>query len=427
MDEQQGVEIAYGKGSVALSADAEAAGWEVVRPVFEQALPDPEARFLEACRHPVGASPLRDIVDPSDEVLIVTSDVTRPVPNDVLIPWILSELPVPAEQVTVLLGNGTHRANTSEEIAEMFGDEVARTLTILNHDAFDDELNVSLGTSDSGTEVRVNRRYLEADTCIVVGFIEPHFFAGFSGGPKGVVPGIASIDTIFRLHRAEIIGDPRSNYGIMEGNPVRQEVLDAVALAPPDFLVNVTLNYKKEITGFYLGDYLEAHREGCRAVRDSSMAAVAERFPIVVTSNSGYPLDRNLYQAVKGAAAAARIVEEGGTIVLASECRDGIPDHGNFGMLVQKGRTAQDVLEAVHDLEPILDQWQAQTLARILERAEVKLYSELDPDVVRGCKLEVVEDLEAAVEAEIRERGGAPRVAVLPDGPLTIPYVKNAA
>ena len=425
MDNNQWIDVAYGKESVPLQARREAADWEVIRPTFESGLSDPASQFQEACRHPIGSEPLEALVAPSDDVLIITSDATRPVPNEVLIPWILEELPVPTEQVTVLLGNGTHRPNTPEELEEMFGADIAREVTILNHDAFDEDKNELVGTSDSGTEVWLNERYLEADVRIVVGFIEPHFFAGFSGGAKGVAPGIAGIETIFRFHRADIIGHPRSTYGILEDNPVRQEVLDAVALAPPEFMVNVTLNYDKEITGFYVGDYYEAHLEGCRAVKASSMAAVPDHFPIVVTSNSGYPLDRNLYQAVKGVSAAARIVEEGGTIFLASECRNGLPDHGNFGKLMQEGDTPQDVLDAVYEMEPILDQWQAQTLATILQRADVAVHAALDADVLQSCKLDVVEDLNEAVHERISALNGSARVAVLPDGPLTIPYVHS--
>ena len=425
MNNRESIPIAFGRGSVSIQADPDVAAWEIIRPSYEPGLPDGRTRFQESVQNPIGTLPLKDLVAPSDRVVIATSDGTRAVPNHLLIPWILDALPVPEDQVVVLLGTGTHRPNTPEEIAGMFGEGVAKRVRILNHDAYDAGQNGSVGKTARGTEVFLDRAYLEADKRIVVGFIEPHFFAGFSGGPKGVAPGVAGIDTIFGLHRTELIAHPNSTWGILEDNPLHREIRDAVALCPPDFMVNVTLNSDKEITAFYVGDYREAHLKGCAAVKASSMASVPEPFPVVVTSNSGFPLDQNLYQAVKGISAAARIVAEGGTILVASECSDGVPDHGNFARLMLEGETPQDVLQAVYAQEPILDQWQAQTLAVILERAKVGVYSRMAPEQITACKLSVVPDLDAALRLQVKALGKDARVAVLPDGPLTIPYVEG--
>ena len=419
------VEVAFGRGSVSVSADPDLAEWEVIRPSFEGAIPDPKSRFREAVENPVASDPLGELVSPRDNVVIVTSDGTRPVPNRQLIPWILEALPARGDQVSVLLGNGTHRANTDAEIEGMFGSAVADRLRIRNHDAYDRSNNVRVGRSACGTDVWLDRAYVEADKRIVLGFIEPHFFAGFSGGPKGVAPGVAGVETIYRLHRSDLIANPMSTWGVLDGNPLQREVREAVALCPPDFLVNVTLNDEKAISGFYAGNYLEAHRRGCDAARAASMAPVDRPFHVALTSNSGYPLDQNLYQAVKGMSAAARIVEYGGTVLVASECSDGVPDHGNFAELMRAGEGPRDVLKAVRDREPIPDQWQAQTLAAILERVDVGVYSRLDRADIEACKLAAVEDLEATLREEIRAVGGHARVAVLPDGPLTIPYLSD--
>ncbi len=419
------VDVAFGHGSVSISADPALAEWDVIRPSFAAAMPDPKRRFREAVANPVASDPLGNLVSPRDRVVIVTSDGTRAVPNRQLIPWILEALPVPDENVTVLLGNGTHRANTDEEIAGMFGSEVSRRLRILNHNAYDASKNVFLGKSACGTDVWLDSAYVEADKRIVLGFIEPHFFAGFSGGPKGVAPGVAGIETIYRLHRSELIADPMSTWGVLNENPLQREVREAVALCPPDFLVNVTLNGEKAISGFFVGDYLAAHQLGCVSARAASMAPVEKPFHVVLTSNSGYPLDQNLYQAVKGMSAAARIVEDGGTVLVASECSDGVPDHGNFAELMRTGDRPRDVMQAVHDREPILDQWQAQTLAAILERIEVGVYSGMDRGDIEACKLDAVADLDATLREKIRAIGGDARVAVLPDGPLTIPYLSE--
>ena len=420
------IDIAFGRETVPICADPGLAEWEVIRPAYEAGLPNARARFREACCSPIACEPLREVVSPGDRVVIVTSDGTRPVPNRVLIPWILEELPVPVEQVTVLLGNGTHRANTDAEIAEMFGEEIVGRVAICNHDGYDPERNAWVGKTAGGADVFLDRGYLEADKRIVVGFIEPHFFAGFSGGAKGIAPGVAGVETVLRLHRAELIADPRSTWGVLAGNPIQEEIAEAVGFCPPDFMVNVTLNSDKEMTAFYTGDYREAHRQGCAAVKASSMVPVVEAFPVVVTSNSGYPLDQNLYQTVKGISAAARVVADGGTILVASECSDGVPDHGNFAQIMQTGCSPEAVLKSIYDLErPILDQWQAQILAGILERADVRVYSRMERAEIRACKLEVAEDLDGALRERIEAVGKGARVAVLPDGPLTIPYLEG--
>lgn len=418
------IDVAYGKGTLPLRADPAVADWEVIRPVFEAAHPDPAKGFRLAAADPIDVKPLGDVAKSTDRVVIVTSDGTRPVPNRQLIPWIIDSLGVSEDQVAILIGTGTHRPNTPSEIASMFGD-VAKRVKIVNHDAFDEGRNLKMGVTSSGTDVFLDRAYVEADRKIVVGFIEPHFFAGFSGGAKGVAPGVAGIDTILRLHRADLIGHSHSTWGVIEENPIQDEIAEAVAMAPPDFMVNVTLNAEKAISGFYLGDYVHAHRIGCKAVKEASMQGVAHEFPVVVTSNSGYPLDQNLYQTVKGISAAARIVEDGGTILVASECSDGVPDHGNFADIMREGTTPADVLESIYALDrPILDQWQAQILAGILERSDIRVRSDMPSSEIEACKMGVMEDVDGAVSDALDGRAER-RVAVLPDGPLTIPYVEG--
>jgi nickel-dependent lactate racemase len=418
------IRIAYGKSGLPLKADPALADWHVIRPRFAAPLADPEAAFHLACRAPRGGRPLRELISPSDRVVIVTSDGTRAVPNRQLIPWLLKEMPVPASQITVLLGTGSHRGNTPAEIEAMFGHDVAHSLNIVNHDAFDASQNVFIGETPSGKKAYLDKRYVEADKRIVVGFIEPHFFAGFSGGAKGVIPAVASIDTILRIHGFDLIANPLSVWGTVEENPIRNELEAMVAHCPPDFLVNVTLNSDKAITGMFVGDYIQAHRAGCRRSRQEAMQPVPSRFPLVITSNSGFPLDQNLYQTIKGISAAARITEPGGTVLVASECSDGLPNHGNFGPLMNKGRTPDDILQAIVDLpEEILDQWEAQSYAYLMQKYDIRLFSAMDASAVRACKLGVVADFQYEVEAAIHKLGKFPSIGVLPDGPLTIPYL----
>ena len=418
------IDIAYGRGTIPLFADPDLAEWTVIRPAIEEALPDPAESFRTCCSAPKGCPPLRELIGPEDRVVIVTSDGTRPVPNRLIIPWILEEIPAPPERVTVLLGNGSHRPNSDDEIEEMFGGDIAGRVEIVNHDSFDTERNEHVGNLSGGGKVCLNRRYVRADRRIVVGFIEPHFFAGFSGGAKGVVPGVAGIETILHIHRAGLIADSRCTWGVLEENPLRGEIQEAASCCPPDFLVNVTLNPLKEITGIYTGHYIEAHKPGCARVRKASMVRVPHPFPVVVTSNSGYPLDQNLYQTVKGISAASGIVREGGSIFVASECSDGIPEHGNFADMMKIGVTPADVLDHVLALEePVLDQWEAQMLASILMKAEVAVRSNIDRENLEACKVRAICDLQSALEDRIRDLGKGTKIAVLPDGPLSIPFI----
>lgn len=424
MNQPQTVNVAYGKGSIPLTLSP-LAEWEIIQPQYEAPLADAEEVFLEACRKPVGCPPLCEIIKETDRVVVATSDGTRAVPNNLLIPWLLKALPCPAENVTVVLGTGTHRPNTPEEIAAMFGSETAKKVRIINHNCFEPSENLRVGCTSTGGETFLNKDYVEADKRIVLGFIEPHFFAGFSGGAKGIVPAIASRDTIFHMHSAKLIADPKSTWGILDDNPLRQEIEEMVGLCPPDFMINVTLNLRKEISALFAGHYQAAHRPGCEHVRKMAMRKLPHQFPIVITSNSGFPLDQNLYQTVKGLSAAARVVEQDGIIFVASECSDGVPNHGNFASLMRVGSSAQDILDHIFGLEsPVLDQWQAQTLAGIMNRARVVVYSSMNAETIQACKLHPISDLQKAVDEAIASLGRGVRVAVLPDGPLNIPYVQ---
>ncbi len=285
-----------------------------------------------------------------------------------------------------------------------------------------------MGRSSYGGEIWLNNDYLRADVRIVTGFIEPHFFAGFSGGPKGIVPGVAGINTIMHLHNAQMIGHPSSTWAQLEGNPVQGEIREAVAMAPPHFMVNVALNAQRQITALWAGHYIEAHEVGCRFVAEQATRPVEDLFDIVITTNSGYPLDQNLYQAGKGMSAAARIVRPGGAIIAAAECCDGLPDHGNFKDLLQMRSTPKALLEMIEAPGfALYDQWEAQTQAIVQCRADVYLYSSLDPQTVRNAMLTPIDDIGVALAALIERYGPNARIAVLPEGPQTVPYVLEAA
>jgi nickel-dependent lactate racemase len=420
------IKLAYGRSG--LEVDFRESGIDVIQPRFVEGLADETAALREALRNPIGSRPLRDIVKPEDTVAIIFSDRTRPMPSDRVLPVILSELEnVSRDRITLINAVGTHRHNTPEELESMLGRRIVESFRIVQHRPRDRESMVRLGISRFGNEVWVNREFMQAKVKILTGFIEPHFFAGFSGGPKSVLLGVGAFESILRNHAAKMIDSPNATWGITEDNPIHQEMSEIAALVRPDFIVNVTLNRRREITGVFAGDWREAHARGCAFAKECVMQPVDQPYDVVVTTNSGFPLDMNLYQAVKGMSAAARIVKDRGAIIAAAECSDGVPTHGNFRDLLQQGKSPEEWLRIIYSAqEPIPDQWQVQILAKILQRADVYLFSALPEPEVRMAQLKPIGDIAACVhqlrEAQRASRGSA-RVAVLPEGPQTVPYL----
>lgn len=395
-------------------------------PRFIPGLPDEAAAFREAVRAPINSKPLRELIGANDRVAVVIPDITRPLPSDRLLAWLFAELgAVPAENFVIVNGTGSHRVNTPDELASMVGNDIASRYRIVNHNSHDPEALVFAGKAGDGRELFFNREYVEVDKRIVMGFIEPHFMAGFSGGYKGVFPALADIDSIMHYHRADVIGHPLSAWGVIEGNPTQEQIRANGRALPVDFLVNVTLNRQRQITGFYCGETLAAHELGCAFSKSTVMIPCPTPFPIFVTTNSGYPLDQNLYQAVKGMSAGAQIVEQEGLIVAASKCNDGFPNHGNFKKLLFDHDSPQAVLDTI--LAPgfsMYDQWEAQLLAMIRLKARVGLYSDIAPDDVRRAHLEPVADIGDFIAGELTRIGKDAPIAVLPEGPMTIPYLQ---
>ena len=398
----------------------------VLRPQFVPGLADEQAGFVEAVRSPIGTGPLAEKVAATDRVAVVIADGTRALPSDRLLPWLFAELGhVPAENFTVIIGTGTHRPNTPEEIDGIVGPEVAARYRVINHDAYDKAtMAEARPAADGNPALWMNREYVEADRRILVGFIEPHFMAGYSGGYKAIFPGVADLKSILHYHRAEMIGHPSSAWGVLEGNPTQAHIRRMGSALPVDFLLNVTLNHQQQITSFYCGDVIAAHEAGCAFAKETAMVACPGRYPLVITTNSGYPLDQNLYQSVKGMCAAAEIVAERGEIVTVARCNDGFPSHGNFAAMLAEYGSAQAMLDAVY--APgfhKLDQWQVQKLAQVLLQAKVSLYSELSVAQARQAHLTPIGDLNDYLGQRVAELGADAPIAVLPEGPMTIPYL----
>jgi nickel-dependent lactate racemase len=417
------VTLQYGPGG--LDVDLPASRVDVIVPRHLPGLPDEAAAFREAVRRPIESPPLASLVAPGERVAVVIPDMTRPLPSHRLLPWLFAELTqVAPGDVVIIIGTGSHRAATPAEIEALVGPAIAARFRVVNHDAHDPATLALAGPTADGREVRLNREYVEADRRIVLGFIEPHFMAGFSGGYKGVFPAVAGIDAIMHYHRAAVIGDARSTWGLVEGNPTQDQIRANGALVPVDFLVNVTLNRQRAITAYFCGAVREAHARGCAFARETAMAPCREPYQVVLTSNSGSPLDQNLYQTVKGMSAAAQIVADGGLILAAARCQDGFPAHGNFRRLLQEHASPRALLDTIlQDGFAVFDQWQAQLLALVLLKARVGVHCEIDDEAIRRSHLEPVADLGLRVAEELARVGRDARIAVLPEGPMTIPYL----
>ena len=397
---------------------------EIVRPRFPAPLADPEAALAKALRAPDFGPPLAERAPRGADVAISICDGTRPQPRIPMLRALLDALPTPPERVTLLVATGTHRPPGEDELEAMLGSELLAACEVVAHDARDASQLVRGPDTTSGAPVFLNRRFVEADVRITTGFVEPHFFAGFSGGPKMVAPGLAGLETILVLHDSARVGHPHATFGITLGNPIHDDVREIAAAADVTFALDVLLDGEKRITGVSAGDLAPEHAAACASSRAEAMRRLSGRFDVVVTTNSGFPLDQNLYQAVKGMSAAAQVAAPGGTILIAAECRDGLPAGGAWARALLAGESIAEVADALA-AAPVRrpDDWQVQVHARILERARVGLRSSLLEATVRAAHLRPIPDLDAACEEALAASGPDARLAVLPHGPLTIPYL----
>ena len=416
------VNLAYGSGHLPIEVPDDR--MTVIEPTHIDGLADEKESVINALQKPIGSQSLLDRISPATKICIAFTDLTRATPNDRIIPWLLEHLGGPNDNITLLNQLGTHRPNTREELETMLTREVVANYRVLNHEPENPEALVQVGTTADGTPALLNRHIVEADLRIITGFIEPHFFAGFSGGVKGIMPGCAGLETVMSNHGAKNIGDPQATFGVTEGNPLWEELRDIALKTGPSFLLNITLNEQRDITNVFAGDIIEAHKTGCVFVKKSAMQPVEQPFDIVVTTNSGYPLDLNLYQGVKGMSAGARVLKEGGTLILAAECREGVPDGSPLDDLLRSAGSIEEILAMLSTpgfVRP--EQWQAQIQALVQRRAEVLVHCMLDNDTLEACHLAPCADINAEVAKRLAKLGPDARVAVLPQGPLTIPYL----
>jgi nickel-dependent lactate racemase len=419
------VEFPYGKTAVRMNLPDEKLLF-VVKPHEFMPRSTVKTYEIEECLHnPIGEGRLSKLTLNRDKVCIIISDYTRAVPNDKLLPPILHELKkagCPLDNVTIIIANGLHKPASKSEIGDIIGKTVAEDMKIVNHDAENKDELFYLGKTSYGTGLWVNRIVAECSFIIATGLIEPHFFAGYSGGRKSILPGIAGEESIFQNHSFKMIAHPRARYGILAGNPIHEDMMEAMKMAKLNYIVNVVSKNGRVVKAF-AGDPCKAYEEGIRFVDKLVKVHVPSRAEIVITTNGGYPLDRDLYQAVKGMAAAELVVKKGGVIIILSECIDGIGrGHESFYDLMSSAENPDQVLGRIEKEEPLKDQWEVQVLARILKFANVIV-------VTRNVKHSLIEDmhlipassLEEALSVAYKLTSKESKIIAMPYGPYVIP------
>ena len=419
------IDLPYGKGLAGLEVDdAYLAG--VLRSGLAEYRPaaDPVTLVREAIEHPIGSPRLCELARGKRKVVVIASDHTRPVPSRVIMPPMLEEIRRgnPDAEITILVATGLHRTTKPEELAAKFGDEIVRREKIVVHDCDDAANLVGLGKLPSGGDLVVNRLAADADLLVAEGFIEPHFFAGFSGGRKSVLPGVASRATVMYNHNSGFIAHPKARTGVIDGNPIHEDMLFAARAAKLAFVVNVVIDARHEAIFAVAGDCDAAHRAG-REFLASKCRVDAVPADIAVSTNGGYPLDQNVYQAVKGMTAAEATVREGGVIVMFAKSSDGhggASFHRTFRDEPDLSRMMSAFL-ARRPEETIVDQWQSQIFARVLLKAKVVYVSDCDDALVRDLHMIPAHSAAEAMETAIRLVGKPDyRVTVIPDGVAVI-------
>lgn len=413
------IALPYDKGHIQMKVDDGRVAGVLTVPASAGDRRD-EAEIVRAAhRSPIGSKPLSELAVGKKRVVVITSDHTRAVPSALTLPILLEEIRKgsPDADVTVLVATGLHRGMTREEMEAKFGEGLCARERIVNHDAYDRDAFVDLGVLPSGSKCEINRLAVEADLLVAEGFIEPHFFAGFSGGRKSVLPGVASQDCVNINHSAYAIQHPRAATGVLDGNPIHEDMIEAARLAGLAFVFNVLLDEEKRVIAAFCGDADAAHRAGCEFLLGRS-GVDPVKADIVVTTNGGYPLDQNLYQCPKGLDAALACVNDGGVIILAAACRDGLGGE-NFGRMMLEG-TPEELLERVLATAPektVSEQWCVQRFADALIKYRIILVTTgLDRSVVEGMNFIFAGTVEEALAKAYALTGPASKVAIIPDG-----------
>jgi len=412
--------LPYGNGTISARLPGHRVLATITSHINEYAPGTTELELVQASmEEPIGSLPLARLAHGKKKVVLLASDHTRPVPSKIIVPCLLDEIRRgnPDAEITIMIATGCHRGSTKEELVLKFGEEICRRETIVIHDCMDNTNMVKIGTLPSGGDLILNHLVTEADLLVAEGFIEPHFFAGFSGGRKSVLPGVAACSAVYYNHNAAFIDDEHSRAGILDGNLIHKDMVYAAKKAGLAYIVNVVINSKKEIIASFAGDCEKAHLAGCRFLADMA-GAVPVPADIVITTNNGYPLDQNVYQAVKGMSTAEATCNPGGVIIEVAKCEDGCGGEG-FYRLFRDNQCAAELLDTIRKTEAkdtVADQWQAQIFARILSKHKIILVSQVPPDIVRDFHMIPAETVEQALRLAdgLLKREGT--ICVIPEG-----------
>jgi lactate racemase len=387
---------------------------------------DPRAVAVEALQDPIGVAPLAQIARGRRDAVIVVSDITRPVPNRLILPPILDSLQaagIAPTDTLILVATGLHRENTPTELAEMLGEEVlARGVRVENHIARDRDAHVYLGETDCGIPAWVDRRYVEADLKITTALVEPHLMAGYSGGRKAICPGLCAVETVMHWHGPHMLAPDEARAGNLVANPVHEQALQIADLAGgADFIVNVTMDEERDVTGVFAGDMRAAHEAAIARAERQARVTIPEPVDIVVTTAAGYPLDLTFYQGIKGMIAAVPIVKPGGTIIIAQENAEGIGGDEFRELMLSIPSPAENIAEAMRGEVASVDQWQLQEFEKVLRVAEVWNYSDRMPrELQERLFVRPLASVEAGVTEALRRYGADAQIAVIPEGPYVL-------
>ena len=389
----------------------------------------PERAVWDAIESPIHSASLATLAKDRTSACIVISDVTRPVPNKLILPPILQTLEsggIPREKVTILIATGIHRPNEGKELEEMVGTEIMNSHRIVNHFSQEIETHKYLGLTQRGAPAYIDKTYLESDLKVTTALIEPHLMAGYSGGRKSICPGLASIETMKVLHGPQILEHPKASVGNLEGNPLHIEATEIALMAGVDFNVNVTIDDQRRLTGIFAGDIVESHLAGVRFVEKQVKVTLPKLVDAVLVSSAGYPLDTTFYQAVKGMLAAVEIVKPNGSIILVAECSQGIGS-GPFTDLILKTKDLKQFIRDIHDpANFVIDQWQLEELAKVAKKAEIYCYADGIPyDQLKDLFVQPIRTPEEGIERVLSKHGVDAQIAALPDGPYVLAKVEN--
>ncbi|MFC1541305.1 nickel-dependent lactate racemase [Candidatus Latescibacterota bacterium] len=415
------ITMAYGKEGLSIEVPDNNLV-KILRMTDKPVISDPEAETLRKIESPTGSTPLSELAKGKKTACIVISDLTRPVPNKVIVPPIikvLEESGIKSEDITILIATGIHRPNEGEEIITLLGEELSGKYRIVNHMSRDLDSHEYLGeTPIYKAPIYIDKTYLAADIRIATGLIEPHLMAGYSGGRKAIVPGISAFETLKVLHGAESMSYEKNIEGIIEGNLFHEEALYVARRARVDFIVNVTLNERREITGIFAGELNEAHIEGVKFMSTQCRDTVDEPVDAVITSSAGYPLDLTFYQSIKGMTSAQGLLKDGGVIIIAAKIAEGIGSP-EFTKLMLDTNCITDFLEDIKNPDNlVLDQWQFQRFCQVLEKNEVWMYSDgLDSETLSKLFVTPISNVEDGIEKLKARFGEDVRIAVIPEGP----------